>query len=111
MNDKDFYEKFKKEKADVIRVNKDLKNSNAELKSMPKVDKLVKKHSYYKSLSSKDADILLKKVKGMSPLRTMIVFGFVYRYFVPVAVTKPANKLCDMYLKKKQQKTENSQKA
>ena len=111
LNDKDFYEKFKKEKADVIRVNKDLKNSNAELKSMPKVDKLVKKHSYYKSLSSKDADILLKKVKGMSPLRTMIVFGFVYRYFVPVAVTKPANKLCDMYLKKKQQKTENSQKA
>lgn len=111
LNDKDFYEKFKKEKADVIRVNKDLKNSNAELKSMPKVDKLVKGHSYYKSLSSKDADILLKKVKGMSPLRTMIVFGFVYRYFVPVAVTKPANKLCDMYLQKKQQKAENSQKA
>ena len=111
LNDKDFYEKFKKEKADVIRVNKDLKNSNAELKSMPKVDKLVKGHSYYKSLNAKDADILLKKVKGMSPLRTMIVFGFVYRYFVPVAVTKPANKLCDMYLKKKQQKAENSQNA
>jgi hypothetical protein len=63
-------------------------------------------------LSTKEADILLKKVKGMSPLRTMIVFGFVYRYFVPVAVTKPANKLCDIYLQKKHEReNKNSQKA
>lgn len=104
LNDGDFYTKFKKEKDAVVAENKKLKGTKAELKSMPKVEKLVKDHSYYKSLNTKEADVLLKKLKGMSPLRTMIVFGFVYRYFVPVAVTKPANKLCDMYLKKKQEK-------
>ncbi len=111
LNDNDFYTKFKQEKDSITAANKKLKGTNAELKSLPKVDKLVKEHSYYKSLSAKDADILLKKLKGMSPLRTMIVFGFVYRYFVPVAVTKPANKLCDMYLKKKKENVENTQKA
>lgn len=40
----------------------------------------------------------------MGPLKSIIVFGFVYRYFVPVAVTKPANKLCEMYLKHKKEK-------
>lgn len=50
-----------------------------------------------------------KQVKGMGLLRSMIVFGFVYRYFVPVAVTKPANKLCDMYLEHK--KAKEAQKA
>ena len=47
----------------------------------------------------------------MSPLRTMIVFGFVYRYFVPVVVTKPANILCEKYLAHKKAKTENKQNA
>lgn len=111
LNDDDFYTKFKQEKDAVKKANKQLKQSKSELKSMPKVEKLVKNHSYYKSLSTKEADILMKKVKGMSPLRTMIVFGFVYRYFVPVAVTKPANKLCEMYLKNKKAKEENTQKA
>ena len=57
--------------------------------------------------------ILHSKIKGMGPLRSMIVFGFVYRFFVPVAVTKPANKLCDMYLakKKEMQAKEDKQKA
>lgn len=111
LNDNEFYEKFKQEKASVARTNEMLKKSNAELKPMPKIEKMVKKHSYYKSLSAKEADTLLKKVKGMSPLRTMIVFGFVYRYFVPVAVTKPANKLCEMYLQKKKENNPDTKKA
>lgn len=111
LNDGDFYTKFKQDKDAIVAENKRLKDTKAELKSLPKVDKLVKNHSYYKSLTEKNADILMKKIKGMSPLRTMIVFGFVYRYFVPVAVTKPANKLCDMYLKNKKAKEENTQKA
>lgn len=111
LNDKEFYPKFKQDKEAVIKENKKLKGTNAELKSMPKVDKLVKKHANYKALDVKDADILLKKVKGMSPLRTMIVFGFVYRYFVPVVVTKPANKLCDMYLAHKKAKNETEKTA
>ena len=47
-----------------------------------------------------------KQIKGIGLLRSMIVFGFVYRYFVPVVVTKPANKLCDMYLEHKKAKQE-----
>lgn len=115
LEDKDFYTNFKEQKAAIKAENaamiKSAHGAKPELKSMPKVDKLVKDHSYYKSLSSVDADILLKKVKGMSPLRTMIVFGFVYRYFVPVVVTKPANKLCEIYLKNKHEKEGKSEKA
>lgn len=68
------------------------------------IDKLVKKERIVQPDS-----LLNKKIKGMGILRTMIVFGFVYRYFVPVAVTKPANKLCDMYLQNK--KAKEAQKA
>ena len=49
------------------------------------------------------------KIKGMGLLRTMLVFGFVYRYFVPVVVTKPANWLCEKYLSHKQAKNEAKQ--
>ncbi len=55
-------------------------------------------------------DKLSKQLKGLGFLRSMIVFGFVYRYFVPVAVTKPANKLCDMYLERKKSKQEQKAK-
>lgn len=48
-----------------------------------------------------------KKIKGIGLLKSMLVFGFVYRYFVPVAVTKPANILCEKYLaRKKNQNTD-----
>ena len=109
LNDQDFYTNFVKQK-DVIKAeNEKLKAQKAELKPLPNLEKLIKKHSYFKSLNSDNATSLMNKVKGMGLLRTMIVFGFVYRYFVPVAVTKPANKLCDMYLQKK--KEQNTQKA
>lgn len=116
LNDKDFYNNFLKDKEAIQNENKALlKNAKAgtkpELKSIPRVDKLVKKHDIYKAMSSEDAEVLMKKIKGMGLLRTMIVFGFVYRFFVPVVVTKPANKLCDMYLQKKKQKEQNTQKA
>ena len=52
----------------------------------------------------KATEELGKKIKGMGLLRSMIVFGFVYRFFVPVAVTKPANILCDKYLDYKKAK-------
>ena len=45
----------------------------------------------------------------MGLLRTMLVFGFVYRYFVPVVVTKPANWLCEKYLSHKKAKNEAKQ--
>ncbi len=111
LDDKDFYTNFKNQKDTIKAENKRLKAQKAELKSLPKLEKLIEEHLNYKILSDDNARSLMNKVKGMGLLRTMLVFGFVYRYFVPVVVTKPANKLCDMYLQKKKEKAENSQKA
>ena len=68
------------------------------------MDKLVK-NGKIAELSSE----LKGKIKGMDLLRTMLVFGFVYRYFVPVVVTKPANLLCEKYLSHKKAKNEAKQ--
>ncbi len=58
-----------------------------------------------KYLGTKDeADLLMKKINGMGKLKTMLVFALVYRYIVPVAVTKPANILCEKYLAHKKEK-------
>lgn len=83
------------EKAKDNKVVKSLENIN--LKGF--MDKLVKQERIPKLTSS-----LKKQIHGFGLLRSMLVFGFVYRYFVPVAVTKPANKLCDMYLERKKAK-------
>ena len=120
LGDNKFYSDYLANKAAVIKENKELlaasKGSNIkpELKEMPSVIKSIENNSFYKSLLSNagdDAKTLMTKVKGMSSLRTMIVFGFVYRYFVPVVVTKPANILCEKYLAHKRAKTENKQNA
>ena len=119
VQDSNFYENYLKQKQAVKEENIKIlaaaksKGVKPELKSMPKVTKLVEKHSYYKTLlksSKDDAKILMTKVRGMSPLRAMIVFGFVYRYFVPVVVTKPANMLCEKYLEHKKAKENNIKK-
>lgn len=62
-------------------------------------------------LIPKVSDKLSGKIKGMNALRSMIVFGFVYRFFVPVVVTKPANWICEKYLSHKQAKAEDTKKA
>ncbi len=119
LGDGKFYENYLKQKQALKEENKNIiqsakaKGVKPELKSMPRVGKLVEKHNYYKTLlktSETDARTLMTKVKGMSPLRAMIVFGFVYRYFVPVVVTKPANFLCEKYLANKKAKAEAAQK-
>lgn len=119
LGDGKFYENYLKQKQALKEENKNIiqsakaKGVKPELKSMPRVGKLVEKHNYYKTLlktSEADARTLMTKVKGMSPLRAMIVFGFVYRYFVPVVVTKPANFLCEKYLANKKAKAEAAQK-
>ena len=117
LGDGKFYENYLKQKQSITAENKKLiqdakaKGVKPELKSLPKIGKLVEHHNYYKTLlktSEADAKTLMTKVKGMSPLRAMIVFGFVYRYFVPVVVTKPANFLCEKYLAHKQSKAEEN---
>ncbi len=118
LDDKDFYQNYINQKVAIEKENKELlakaKNGiKPELKSMPKITKLVEKHHNFLTKLPEEQKILHSKIKGMGPLRSMIVFGFVYRFFVPVAVTKPANKLCDMYLakKKEMQAKEDKQKA
>lgn len=107
LGDKDFYDGYLAKKQAIKEENKAIiakDGKNAELKSIDSVSDLVKKTELYKNLASSDKDaakVLIKKLKGIGLLKTMIVFGFVYRYFVPVVVTKPANKLCDMYLERK----------
>lgn len=120
LGDNKFYSDYLNQKAAAIKDNKaltaaaKLNGTKPELKEMPSVIKSIENNSFYKSLllnAGDDAKTLMTKVNGMSPLRTMIVFGFVYRYFVPVVVTKPANLLCEKYLAHKKAKAENSQKA
>lgn len=81
------------------------KNGAEKAKSLKKfkLDKYIKKLVAEERIP-KVSDKIGKQIKGIGLLRSMIVFGFVYRYFVPVAVTKPANKLCDMYLEHKKAK-------
>lgn len=94
-------------------VNKATKNGTEKIKSLKlvKLDKFIDKLVANNRIP-KVTEKLGKQIKGMGYLRSMIVFGFVYRYLVPVAVTKPANKLCDMYLEhKKAKQAEKAQRA
>lgn len=109
LDDKEFYDKFIKQKKEIKAENKKLLaeakgGEKPELKLIPKITKLMEKHHNYFTKLPEEQEIMHSKVKGMGPLRSMIVFGFVYRFFVPVAVTKPANKLCEMYLENKKAK-------
>ena len=59
-----------------------------------------------------DKDMLKRlkiRSKGFAALRSILVFGFVYRFFVPLAVVKPTNLLCEKYLeyKKKKEQAQN----
>jgi len=114
VGDKDFYPDYlkkcdgiKKENDKIKQTIKDGKKS--ELLEMPKIIDLVKENNLFKKLSQTERDLIKTKINGMRTMKSMIVFGFVYRYFVPVAVTKPANKLCEMYLEHKKQKQQEKQ--
>ncbi len=74
-----------------------------DLKSV-KADKFLRKRIGDYVADPKQLELLNKKIKGMGLLKTMLVFALVYRYIVPVAVTKPANILCDKYLAHKKEK-------
>lgn len=112
LGDKDFYPNYLAKKNEIKEANAALiakDGKNAELKSMPNIMDIIKEQKNYKDLIPSDSKLLRRKIKGIGLLKSMIVFGFVYRFFVPVVVTKPANKLCDMYLEhKKAQKEERN---
>jgi len=75
------------------------------------VKEFVKTRNNFKSMLPKQKRVLLNQIEGMSILKTMVVFGAVYRYLVPVLVTPIANKIGDKYLNHKKQQDENKQAA
>lgn len=119
---------YKKEVKDAKEANVKIKAENKALKEAAKKEgrKIAKEElKGYKSVKAdkflekrvgkylgtpEEVQALTKKIKGMGLLKTMLVFALVYRYLVPVAVTKPANILCDKYLAHKKEK-ENAKNA
>lgn len=66
----------------------------------------------YKSIRDFNLDVLKNKrlttlVDGMGVLKSLFVFGMVYRYIVPVLVMKPANKIGAYIHKKNAEKAQN----
>lgn len=108
----DFIQKNKdiaKKNKSIIETNKN-KVSKKDLKfllndSMP-IREFIKSRETYKSILPKNQRSLINSVDGMGLLKTMIVFGAVYRYLVPVLVTPIANKLGEKYLNHKKMKNE-----
>lgn len=113
LNDEKLAEEFV-EKNEAIRANNKLiiennknKVSKKELKLLlddtELVKDFVKSRQNYKSMLPKAQRALLNQVEGMGLLKTMIVFGAVYRYIVPVLVTPIANKIGEKYLNRKKE--------
>ncbi|MBP3925171.1 hypothetical protein J6E39_08025 [bacterium] len=117
-DNKSFYNEFLEKNKKIDEENKALKKAAKASGQKPKLKPSVKAldmlygNKLYKNMIEKDQSMLNTKVKGFSAVKSMIVFGLVYRYLVPVVVTKPANKLCEMYLEnKKKKQTENTKQA
>ncbi|MDR1168457.1 MAG: hypothetical protein LBK53_06190 [Heliobacteriaceae bacterium] len=47
---------------------------------------------------------LLTKIDGMDKIKSALIFGFIFRYIVPVAIVPVANRLGDKYLEYKKNK-------
>lgn len=71
----------------------------------------------YKNIRDFNLDVLKNKrlttlIDGMGVLKSLFVFGMVYRYIVPVLVMKPANKIgAYMHKKKEQEQAQAAKKA
>lgn len=107
--------------SDFIQKNKDIAESNKSIIETNKnkvskkdlklllddavpIREFIKSRQSYKSILPKNQRSLINSADGMGLLKTMIVFGAVYRYFVPVLVTPIANKLGEKYLNHKKMK-------
>lgn len=111
---------FKKLQTEFNKLNKDNKLDPIldKLKPMLKKwaenlapEKLSKKLSY-KNIRDFNLDVLKNQklttqIDGIGVLKSLFVFGMVYRYLVPVLVMKPANKLGNYIHEKNAQKREN----
>lgn len=80
-------------------------------KQLQKIEKQV-----YKNVRDFNLDVLKNRklttlIDGMGVLKSLFVFGMVYRYVVPVLVMKPANLIGQYIHNKKAAQNENAQKA
>lgn len=112
------YKEFLEELNDAKAKNKEIKLFNKTAAAADKKDLLaVKAEGFIKKrlsnylVDAHDKKVFMNRVKGMGYLRSMLVFALVYRYLVPVLVTKPANILCEKYLAHKQSKDQQAQEA
>lgn len=114
LGDKDFYNNYVKENKEIRLENKKLKalkNPDIELKPLKDVKEAFKESSIYKNLLADEKQVIKNRVEGMKALKTMVIFGLIYRYFVPVVVTKPANFLSEKYLEHKKSKLNGTEKS
>ncbi len=70
----------------------------------------------YKNVRDFNLDVLKNRklttlIDGMGVLKSLFVFGMVYRYIVPVLVMKPANMIGNYYHKKQAEKAQAAQEA
>lgn len=93
--------------------NARIKAKNAKLPQGVEPQKLLEKKIAIKNIKDFNIEVLQfkplsNKLSGMSALKTIFVFGMIYRYVVPVLVMKPANKI-GAYLHKKNAEKEQQQ--
>ncbi len=104
----------------INKVNKAISNNSGNVKD--KIKQMVQAEDYVRKLVEPklnidqylekygknhvfaDLDKLKIRSKGFGALRSILVFGFVYRFFVPLVVVKPTNWLCEKYLEYKKAK-------
>lgn len=73
------------------------------------IDDYIDKYGSEHVLDKEALKKLKIRSKGFRALRSILVFGFVYRFFVPLTVVKPTNWICDKYLEHKKAKQAEQQ--
>ena len=91
--------------------NAEIENTNAKLakevqQPKLKIDQYIEQFGSEYVHDEKALKSLKARSKGFTALRQILVFGFVYRFFVPLVVVKPTNWLCEKYLENKKKKQE-----
>lgn len=112
---------------DFLKKNKDIADANAKIIAenkgkMPKkelklllddstnVKDFIKGRASYMSEVADSQKRLIQRIEGMGILKSMIIFGAVYRFLVPVLVVPIANKLGDKMIEKRKAKEAEAKK-
>lgn len=90
---------WKNKNAEIEKANKNLAKEVQQPKL--KIDQYIEQFGSEHVYDEKTLKSLKFRSKGFTALRQILVFGFVYRFFVPLVVVKPTNWLCERYLENK----------